>query len=186
MRVSCKPCAACRLLFRLRPRLACAELSSAVYCACHGSLALLATCSLGSCRALPAPSHLLTFIACDMPARAACHLLFRLTPRLACAEPSSKPYHLCRRSIMLLVTYSFGSYSAMHAGLASRLRGAASNLYRSCHGSLTLLATCLFVSRRASHVAVLGHLLSFIASVMPASRCLTPALSAHAASPLMC
>ena len=111
MRVSCKPCAACRLLFRLRPRLACAELSSTVYCACHGSLALLATCSLGSCRALPAPSHLLTFIACDMPARAACHLLFRLTPRLACAEPSSKSYHLCRRSITLLVTCSFGSYS---------------------------------------------------------------------------
>jgi len=103
---------------------------------------------------------------------AVCRLLCRLRPHLACAEPSSKSYHLCRRSIMLLVTYSFGSYSAMHAGLASRLRGAASNLYRSCHGSLTLLATCLFVSRRASHVAVLGHLLSFIASAMPASRCL--------------
>ena len=153
---------------------------------CHAGHALHATGSLGSRSASPAPSHLLTFIACAMPARAACHLLFRLTPRLACAEPSSKSYRLCRRSITLLVTYSFGSYSAMHAGLASRLRGAASNLYRSCHGSLTLLATCLFVSRRASHVAVLGHLLSFIASVMPASRCLTPALSAHAASPLMC
>ena len=122
LRVSCKPCAACRLLFRLRPRLACAELSSTVYCACHGSLALLATCSLGSCRASPAPSHLLTFIACDMPARAASHLLFRLTPRLVCAEPSSKSYRRCRRSITLLVTCSFGSYSAKHARPTSRLR----------------------------------------------------------------
>ena len=189
MRVSCKPCAACRLLSRLRPRLACAEPSSTVYCSCHGSLALLATCSLGSCRALPAPSHLLTFIACGMPARAACHLLFRLTPRLACAEPSSKSYRLCRRSITLLVTCSFGSYSlTTPCVLVSHLACAEppSNLYRSCHGSLTLLATCLLVSRRASHVAVLGRLLSFIASAMPASCCLPPALSARAASPLPC
>ena len=70
---------------------------------------------LGSYRASPAPSHLLTFIACAMPARAARHLLFRLTPHLACAEPSSKPYRLCRRSTTLLVTCSLGSYRASPA-----------------------------------------------------------------------
>ena len=108
-------------------------------------------------------------------------MLLWLISRLACAEPSSNRHCVCHASRALYAACSLGSGRVSLA--LSHLRLC---IHCSCHGSLTLLATCLLVSRRASHVAVLGRLLSFIASAMPASCCLPPALSARAASPLPC
>ena len=172
--MSCKPCAACRLLSRLRPFLACAEPSLTVHCSCHGSLALLATGSFGSYRASPAPNRLPTFIASDMPARAACHLhslgsrrtllvlsyLSSLIAGVVAASRCLSPAHLAHTAPNMLVP---------HLACAEL----PSNLYCSCHVSLTLFATCLFGSCRAAPAAVLSHLLSFIANgAMPAMHCL--------------
>ena len=168
MLVSSQPRAACHLLSRLMPRLACAEPSCKLHCLCHRSLTLLDTGTSGSHRASLALSRLLAFIACIMQAmrcmspalylgsrsaspalsnlltsslvssqpRAAYHLLSRLIPRLACAEPSRKPHRLCHRSLTLLDTGTFGSYRASPA---------------------------------------LSRLLAFIACVMQAMRCMPPA-----------
>ena len=144
MLVSSQPHAACHLLSRLMPRLACAEPFCKPHCLCHRSLTLLDTGKFGSHRASLALSRLLAFIACIMQAmrcmspalylgsrsaspalsniltsslvssqpHAACHLLSRLMPRLACAEPSCKPHCLCHRSLTLLDTGKFGSHRA--------------------------------------------------------------------------
>ena len=145
-----------------------------VHCSCHGSLALLATGSFGSYRASPAPNRLPTFIASDMPARAACHLhslgsrrtllvlsyLPSLIAGVVAASRCLSPAHLAHTAPNMLVP---------HLACAEL----PSNLYCSCHVSLTLFATCLFDSCRAAPAAVLSHLLSFIANgAMPAMHCL--------------
>ena len=76
LRVSCQQCAARHMLSRLVPHLACAEPSFNLYRLSHGSLTLLDTCIFGSYRASPAPSHLLKFIARDMPAMRCLPLAF--------------------------------------------------------------------------------------------------------------
>ena len=98
--VSSQPRAACYLLSRLIPRLACAEPSCDPHCLCHRSLTPLDTGTFGSYRASPALGRLLALLSVPCRPCAACHQLSGLTQRLACAEPSSSLHRVCHASAM--------------------------------------------------------------------------------------
>ena len=166
--MSSQPRAACHLLSRLMPRLARAEPSCKTHRLCHRSFTLLATCSSGSYHALPALSRLLALLRVSCRPCAACHRLSRLTQRLACAEPSPNLHRVCYASISC--TPPVLSRLMPHLACAEPT----SKPYPWCRSGLTLLDTCSFGSYRAS--PALSSLLTVIACVMRAVRCMPPAL----------
>ena len=171
MRVPCRPCAACHLLFRLTQRLACAEQSANLHliaCVIAASRCLPPAHLFGSYCALPALSRLLALLHVSCRPCAACHRLPRLTQCLACAEPSSNLHRVCHASMSCMPPVL--SRLMPHLACAEP----SSKPYHWCHGGLTLLATYSCGSYRAS--PALSRLLTFIACVMQAMRCMPPAL----------